>query len=729
MSFFTNLAAKVTEMFEGTEDEDTREAEFASKFHRYGSFAPVRHDAEVKFYVDGHNYCWAVAEAIESARHSIFIEDWWLSPELYLRRPPSKYPEYRIDALLKRKAEEGVKIFVVVYKEVELALTIDSGHTKDTLEALHENIIVQRSPDFSLKFGDGFDAFWSHHEKYVVVDNRIAFLGGIDLCYGRWDTHNHRLADFTEEPGHEIFIGQDYNDARVRDFEDVKQWDLRLIDKSVVPRMPWHDMSLCMRGGPVLDVARHFCERWNYIKHKKNMDDERILFIHPPLGGMGQGLEFGVPENKEDLPSRRAHRFMHGTRDVHGTCRVQVCRSSGTWSLGLKETEHSIQNAYIGTIMGAEHYVYIENQFFITSTEDDSDYVLKNQIGNAIVKRIVRAYEEREKFKVIVLMPLMPAFPADLSTDDAATARLVMNYQYMSISRGGKSILEKLAQAGIEDPSEYIRFFSLRSWDIIKQKKIESMLAQQAGFATETGDMEDEVVYTRVAESGDEEVENKDFVTEECYIHAKLLIADDRTVIMGSSNLNDRSQCGDRDSEIAMVVEDQDMIPSRMNGKDYEAARFAATLRRELWKEHLGLLKEENPLDEVNNAMLPLPVPQIDNTESEEDQLVMDPLDDETWALFTETAATNTAAFRHVFRSVPDDSVLNWDQYHEFYPDPTKLDIGHVADPGMPVEEIRGHLDRVRGHLVEFPTEFLKEVDMEGTSIPLISDLTQELYT
>lgn len=43
---------------------------------------------------------------------------------------------------------------------------------------------VQRSPDFSLKFGDGFDAFWSHHEKYVVVDNRIAFLGGIDLCYG-----------------------------------------------------------------------------------------------------------------------------------------------------------------------------------------------------------------------------------------------------------------------------------------------------------------------------------------------------------------------------------------------------------------------------------------------------------------------------------------------------------------------------------------------------------------
>lgn len=59
----------------------------------------------------------------------------------------------------------------------------------------------------------------------------------------------------------------------------------------------------------------------------------------------------------------------------------------------------------------------------VTSTEDDPQYILKNQIGQAIVQRIIRAHEEREKFKVIVLMPLMPAFPADLSTKKAATAR------------------------------------------------------------------------------------------------------------------------------------------------------------------------------------------------------------------------------------------------------------------------------------------------------------------
>lgn len=44
------------------------------------------------------------------------ILDWWLSPELYLRRPPAKYPEYRLDRLLKRRAEAGVKIMIICYK-------------------------------------------------------------------------------------------------------------------------------------------------------------------------------------------------------------------------------------------------------------------------------------------------------------------------------------------------------------------------------------------------------------------------------------------------------------------------------------------------------------------------------------------------------------------------------------------------------------------------------------
>ena len=48
----------------------------------------------------------------------LLLQDWWLTPELYLRRPPAYFPEWRLDRLLQRKAEEGVKIHVIVYKEV-----------------------------------------------------------------------------------------------------------------------------------------------------------------------------------------------------------------------------------------------------------------------------------------------------------------------------------------------------------------------------------------------------------------------------------------------------------------------------------------------------------------------------------------------------------------------------------------------------------------------------------
>lgn len=46
------------------------------------------------------------------------IQDWWLTPELYLRRPAAYFPQWRLDRLLQRKAEQGVKVYIVVYKEV-----------------------------------------------------------------------------------------------------------------------------------------------------------------------------------------------------------------------------------------------------------------------------------------------------------------------------------------------------------------------------------------------------------------------------------------------------------------------------------------------------------------------------------------------------------------------------------------------------------------------------------
>jgi len=45
------------------------------------------------------------------------------SPELYLRRPPAKNEQYRLDRVLQAAAQRGVKINIIVYKEVAQALT------------------------------------------------------------------------------------------------------------------------------------------------------------------------------------------------------------------------------------------------------------------------------------------------------------------------------------------------------------------------------------------------------------------------------------------------------------------------------------------------------------------------------------------------------------------------------------------------------------------------------
>jgi phospholipase D1/2 len=58
-----------------------------------------------------------------------------------LRRPPEENEDFRLDRLLLRKAKEGVKIYIVIYKEMSVALTIDSVHTKTWLQGLHPNIL------------------------------------------------------------------------------------------------------------------------------------------------------------------------------------------------------------------------------------------------------------------------------------------------------------------------------------------------------------------------------------------------------------------------------------------------------------------------------------------------------------------------------------------------------------------------------------------------------------
>jgi hypothetical protein len=84
--------------------------------HRHtSSYAPRPH-TPLRLFTCGRDYFGAVTVALLSAQYEIMIASWMVSPHLWLTRPPQ--PPIRLDQLLKFKADQGVKIFVLLYQEV-----------------------------------------------------------------------------------------------------------------------------------------------------------------------------------------------------------------------------------------------------------------------------------------------------------------------------------------------------------------------------------------------------------------------------------------------------------------------------------------------------------------------------------------------------------------------------------------------------------------------------------
>jgi len=162
------------------------------KLTDYESFAPKRNDQLCKWFMNGANYMENVMYALLHAKEEIYIADWWLCPELFLKRPTDDV-QYRLDKILLKKAKEGCKVYILLYKEIAFVQDLMSLRTKHILTEYgkNQNIKVLRHPEH---FIDGV-FLWSHHEKCVIIDQSIAFMGGIDLCYGRWDDDSHQLFD------------------------------------------------------------------------------------------------------------------------------------------------------------------------------------------------------------------------------------------------------------------------------------------------------------------------------------------------------------------------------------------------------------------------------------------------------------------------------------------------------------------------------------------------------
>ena len=526
---------------------------------------------------------------------------------------------------------------------------------------------------------------------------------------------------------------------------------------------------------------------------------------HQTLEEQARGLKNSVVDKIEDERQHVREQYSAGNKHHgrhHGIAQsagipIQLVRSCTKWSHGVP-TEHSIADAYISVIENSQHFVYIENQFFITATSDKQKPVT-NKVGKAIVDRILRAARAGEKFKMIVIMPAVPAFAGDLRDDSSLGTRAIMEFQYNSINRGGYSIMECVANAGY-NPMEYIRFYNLRNYDRLNVSKSMQEVEQRSGidyavasrehdqavelpaemqgqrspssenykkYEQMTGQMSKEQDYypgnwdsvSACYMAGGDDIrsvpwldgdysEIDAFVSEELYVHSKVLIADDRIVICGSANMNDRSQLGYHDSEIAVVIEDQNHIDSVMNGHPYRASRFAATLRRQLFRKHLGLLPGQD-MEHPTQNFEPIGVPNTYDYHSPEDQLVTDPLANVFLNTWNSRAKANTDAFAQVFHPVPHDSVRTWKDYESYYEHffksadkdaqegekkaPSKYMWGHVvaeefAPGAQGVKQVKDVLSTIKGTLVEMPLSFLIEEDIAKEGVGL-NAFTEEVYT
>ncbi|KYQ93432.1 phospholipase D1 [Tieghemostelium lacteum] len=484
---------------------------------------PLRDNIKVKLYVDCDEYFAASAQAIENASREVFLTAWFLSPEVYLVRYPTLDPRYRLDTLLKRKAMQGVKIFIILWDETKIATFKGSKRAKDKLEELHHNIKVIKHPPI-------IPIYWSHHQKTLIIDQEIAFVGGVDFCFGRYDTWSHHLIDVKSQ----LWTGKDYYNPVLGDMGDILSPFEDSIDRMKIPRMPWHDVMVGVNAMAARDVALNFILRWNHHK-----DDYYPLLYY----------------NTTPLSS-------------NGTTSCQLLRSMDEWSGGGRN-ERSIHTAYIQAIEDADHYIYIENQNFVSTHAPG----VWNQISFEIVKRLKRAIRKKEVFRIFIVLPSQQ----DGRFQEETHIRGLMHWQYATICKGNEqSILSTLKREFPEtDLTEYIGFYSLRTHACLEGN----------------------------------------YVSEQIYVHSKFMIIDDRVIIVGSANINDRSLNGERDSEIAFIIKnDTDLIDTKMNGNPYKASRTAFNFRLRLMKEHLGLLPFiEHP------ELPPLTVSNTDNKDTNVD--------------------------------------------------------------------------------------------------------------
>ncbi len=239
-----------------------------------------------------------MVSVMRNAERSIFILGWDLDSRTVLRHGGEAGPDVRLLPLLRDCLERQpeLHIFMLLWDYSVIYAFERQGNPEGEFGQVH--------PRLHFALDDCHPRGASHHQKIVVVDDDVAFVGGIDITLHRWDTSEHRIVD-----------------DRRRDGEGL-------------PYGPFHDVDVCVAGAAAGSLGELARTRW--LRQRKNPC---------PAPSPATGLRGKWPEalraDATDVPV--------------GLARTDLCPGHRP----IKEVEALT----LAAIAAAERWIYVENQY------------------------------------------------------------------------------------------------------------------------------------------------------------------------------------------------------------------------------------------------------------------------------------------------------------------------------------------------------------------------------
>ncbi|KAE8010687.1 hypothetical protein FH972_007033 [Carpinus fangiana] len=540
--------------------------------------------------------CWEdICHAIVEAHHLVYIVGWSIYHKVKLVREPTRpLPrggDLTLGELLKYKSQEGVRVLLLIWDDktshdnfVLKTTGLMQTHDEETKKFFkHSSVTCVLAPRYaSSKMGyfkqQVVGTLFTHHQKSVLVDTKAsgndrkitAFLGGIDLCDGRYDTPEHRL---------------------FRDLDTVFQDDYHnptFPAGTKAPRQPWHDLHCQVDGPAAYDVLINFEQRWRKatkwtefglrLKRVSHWHDDALIQIDriswirspPPPPWVSKDGTTYVPKDDPNL-------WISSGIDDLEIWHVQILRSIDSGSLkGFPKKvdaafdqnlicwknlaiDKSIQTGYIQAIRSAQHFIYIENQYFLGSSYAWPSYKnagADNLIPMELALKIASKIRAKERFAVYIVIPMWPE-----GDPNSAAMQEILFWQSQTMQMMYDIVAKELKALHPVDshPQEYLNFYCL---------------GKREDYSEES-----------YSDNVDEVSSLQKFKRFMIYVHAKGMIVDDEYVIVGSANINQRSMAGTKDTEIAMGAYQPHHTWAARNKQPHGQVYG---YRMSLWAEHLA---------------------------------------------------------------------------------------------------------------------------------------------